>query len=316
MPEKLHVLFGGGQVGQTLARILLERGKRVRIVKRSAVGVPHDVDLLQGDASDLNFCVQAARGASTVYHCMNPPYYARVWAELLPRYMENLIAAARCNGGRLVVLDNVYMLGRPHGKPLDEETPPRPCSRKGEIRARVAERMWEAHRRGDIRATAGRASDFYGPGGTLTHLGDQFWRPVVAGKRGRVVVNPSAVHTYHYIPDVAAGLAMLGMADDDAYGRPWMLPCAPAETMRALVARFSRHLGREIRLTTMPRSILKIAALAVPFLREIDEMLYQWEEPFVINDARFRAHFKQTPEDVDRAAADTVAWAKVHYAVG
>jgi len=210
MPEELHVMFGAGQVGQPLARILMGRGKRVRIVKRSAGGVPQGADLLLGDASDLNFCVQAARGASTVYDCMNPSYYAHVWAELLPRYMENLIAAAGRNGARLVALDNVYMLGRPEGKPLDENTPPRPCSRKGEIRARVAERMWEAHRRGDVRATAGRASDFYGPGGTLTHLGDQFWRPVIEGKRGRVVVDPDAVHTYHYIPDVAAGLATLG----------------------------------------------------------------------------------------------------------
>jgi nucleoside-diphosphate-sugar epimerase len=212
-----------------------------------------------------------------------------------------------------LVLDNVYMLGRPQGKALDEDTPPRPCSRKGEIRARVAERMWAAHRRGDVRATSGRASDFYGPGGTLTHLGDQFWRPVIAGKRGRVLVNPDAIHTYHYIPDVAAGLAALGTAGDDAYGRAWMLPCAPAETMRAPVARFSRELGREIELMTIPRTILKVLALVVPFLREIDEMLYQWDEPFQIDDRRFRARFGQGPEDVKRAAADTVAWAKVHY---
>ncbi len=313
MAEELHVLFGGGQVGQPLARILLERGKRVRIVKRSAGGLPEGVELVRGDATDLNCCVEASRGASTVYHCMNPPYYARVWAELLPRYMENLIAAAGRSGARLVVLDNVYMLGRPQGKPLDEDTPPRPCSRKGEIRTRVAERMWEAHRRGDVRATSGRASDFYGPGGTLTHLGDQFWRPAIAGKRGRVLVNPDAIHTYHYIPDVAAGLAALGTAGDDAYGRPWMLPCAPAETMRALVARLSRELGRKIDLMTVPRTVLKILALVVPFLREIDEMLYQWEEPFVIDDRRFRAQFGLGPEDVKRAAVDTVAWAKVHY---
>jgi hypothetical protein len=244
---------------------------------------------------------------------MNPPYYARVWAELLPRYMENLIAAAGQNGARLVVLDNVYMLGRPQGQPLDEDTPPQPCSRKGEIRARVAERLWEAHRRGDVRATSGRASDFYGLGGTLTHMGDQFWRPVIAGRHGRVLVDPDAIHTYHYIPDVAAGLATLGTASDDAYGRPWMLPCVPAETMRALVARFSHELGREIRLMTVPRMVLKTLALVVPFLREIDEMWYQWEEPFVINDRRFRERFGQGPQDVQRAAADTVAWAKLHY---
>jgi hypothetical protein len=89
---------------------------------------------------------------------MNPPYDARVWAETLPRYMANLIAAAA--GARLVVLDNVYMLGRPGGRPLDEETPMRPCSRKGDIRARVADRLFDAHRRGQILATSGRASDF------------------------------------------------------------------------------------------------------------------------------------------------------------
>src|SRR6266567_2399604 len=95
MAEELHVLFGGGQVGQPLARMLLERGKRVRIVKRSAGGLPEGVELVRGDATDLNCCVEASRGASTVYHCMNPPYYARVWAQLLPRYMENLIAGCR-----------------------------------------------------------------------------------------------------------------------------------------------------------------------------------------------------------------------------
>jgi hypothetical protein len=84
--------------------------------------------------------------------------------------------------------------------------------------------------------------------------------------------------------------------------------------MRALAARFSRHLGREIRLARMPRILLKVAARVVPFLREIDEMMYQWEGPFVINDARFRARFKQQPENVEQAAADTVAWAKIHYA--
>ena len=92
-----------------------------------------------------------------------------------------------------------------------------------------------------------------------------------------------------------------------------MLPCAPAETMRAVVVRFSRELGRKIELMTVPRTVLKVLALVVPFLREIDEMLYQWEEPFVIDDRRFRARFGQGPEDVKRAAADTVAWAKVHY---
>jgi len=316
MTDDLHVVFGAGQVGRPLAQMLLDAGKRVRIAKRSPGGVPPGVEVIEGNAADAAFCAQAAAGAGTVYHCLNPPYDARVWAEVLPRYMNNLIAAARDAGARLVVLDNVYLLGRPGGRPLDEDTPPNPCSKKGETRARTAELLFEAHRRGDLLATTARASDYYGPGGTLTHLGDQFWRPALAGKVARVLVNPDAIHTYHYIPDVAAGLATLGCASDAVYGRPWMLPCAPAGTMRELVARMSRKLGREIKLGGVPKWLVKGIGAFIPLVWNVGEMLYQWDEPFVISDRRFREKFGQEPVDVDAAAAATVAWAERHYARG
>ena len=313
MPDELHVIFGGGQVGQPLARILSDRGLRVRIVKRSA-GAPEGIELMRGDATDANFCREAARGASTVYHCMNPPYSARIWAEVVPKYATNLIAAAGNSGARLVVLESLYMLGRTGGRPMNEDTPMNPCSRKGEIRAREAESLFEAHRRGEVRVAVGRASDYYGPGATLSHVGDEFWKPVIAGGRGRVVVNPDAIHTYHYVPDVAAGLATLGTAGDEAYGKPWILPCSPAESIRALAVRFSRYLGRDIQLMRMPGWAMSALALVVPMLREIKEMAYQWDEPFVTDDRRFRAAFGVEPVDMDRAAADTVEWAKRHYA--
>ncbi len=72
MTDELHVILGGGHVGQPLVRILGKRGLRVRMVKRSA-GAPGGIELMQGDATDPNFCREAARGAATVYHCMNPP---------------------------------------------------------------------------------------------------------------------------------------------------------------------------------------------------------------------------------------------------
>ncbi len=313
MNTELHVIFGAGQVGQPLARLLLNAGKRVRIAKRSPAGVPPGLEVIRGDAADSAFCTQTAQGAATVYHCMNPPYDRRLWAELVPRWMDNLIAAAGRAGARLVVLDNVYMLGRPGGRPLDEDSPLNPCSRKGEIRARAAERLFAAHQRGDVLATSGRASDYYGPGGTLTFLGDQFWRPALAGRTVRMPVAPDAIHTYHYIPDVAAGLMTLGCAEGDVYGRAWMLPCAPAETVRELAARFSRKLGQEIKLGGLPRWLVKAVGIFVPLVREIDEMLYQWDEPFVINDRRFRERFRQEPTDVEEAAEATVAWAKQHY---
>ena len=313
MNAELHVLFGAGQVGYPLADRLLIVGKRVRIAKRSMGHVPEGCEVVLGDAADRAFCQEAARGATTVYHCMNPPYDARIWADKVPRYMDNLIVAAAHANARLVVLDNLYMLGKPKGRLFDEDTPMNPCSRKGEIRARAAERLFDAHRRGDIVATSGRASDFYGPGGTLTGLGDYFWPRALARKTAYSPHPLDAIHTYHYIPDVAAGLAALGCAETDVYGHPWMLPCAPAGTLRDLVARLARKLGREINAAQVPRWIVKTMGIVMPLMRELDEMLYQWEEPFVVDDHRFRERFRVVSTSVDEAAEHTVEWARQHY---
>lgn len=311
--SELHTVFGAGQVGFPLAERLVAAGKRVRVARRSSGAVPAGCETVLGDASNSAFCVTAARGAAAVYHCMNPPYDHRVWAQLLPRYMDNLITAAAEADARLVVLDNVYMLGRPNGRQLNEDTPMNPCSRKGEIRARVAERLFEAHRGGNVIATAGRASDFYGPGGTQTGLGDFFWPRVLSYKTAYSPFALDAVHTYHYIPDVASGLALLGCADSSVYGRPWMLPCVPAETLRQLIARLQTKLGFSIKVAQIPRWLVKAAGLVTPLMRELDEMAYQWDEPFVIDDRRFRERFHAVPENIDLAAAATVAWARQHY---
>ena len=310
---ELHVVFGAGQVGHPLAERLLASGRRVRIAKRSKGDIPSGCEVTLGDAADPAFCAAAAGGAAAVYHCMNPPYSARVWAELLPRYMDNLIAASARAGARLVVLDNVYMLGRPNGRPLDEESPINPSSRKGEIRARAAEKLSDAYRRGDVLATTGRASDFYGPRGTQTGLGDFFWPRVLNGKTAYLPFRLDAVHTYHYIPDVASGLATLGCADASAYGTSWMLPCAQAETLRALAGRVAGHLDRPVKMAQLPSWVIKAAAMAVPLMREVAEMAYQWEEPFVIDDSRFRARFHVGPTPAEQAAAATAAWGLQHY---
>lgn len=311
----LHVIFGAGQVGRPLAERLLAGGSRVRVVRRSDGGVPNGADVARGDTMDPGFCREAAGGATTVYHCMNPPYSAKVRARVIPALMNNLIGAAGAAGARLVVLSNLYALGRPNGRPLHEETILEPCSRKGEIQARAARRLLEAYALGEARGLLAQASDFYGPGATQTHLGDEFWPGVLAGGKGRLVVNPDTTHTYHYIPDVVAGLAALGTTPDaDVEGQPWMLPCAHAEPTRALIDRFAAHIDRPIELSVLSPRAMRLMGVVVPIMRELAEMSYQWEEPFVVDDRRFRARFPDLrPTDRDEAAAATVAWARAHY---
>jgi len=311
--EGLHVVFGAGQIGPLLAERLRAQRKAVRVVRKSAGAVPVEgVEVVRGDAMDTAFCIKATGGAEVVYHCMNTPYFAKVWQETLPRLQANLVAAAGRAGARLVVLDNLYALGRTGGRPMTEETPPNPCSKKGAIRAQLHEGLMQAARRGEVLVAVGRASDFYGPGaGQGSHLGERFFRQVFAGKAGQVIVNPDTPHTYHFTRDVAAGLAKLGL--DAAADGLWMLPCAPAVTTRALVAQFGTALGRPIKLKRIPPLMLSALGLFVPLMRELKEMAYQWEEPFMVDDRRFRARFGDLATPLDAGARETVAWAQATF---
>ncbi len=309
-----HVVFGAGQIGPLLAARLRSQGLTVRVVRKSAGRVAVDgVELARGDAMDPAFCAEATRGAEVVYHCMNAPYFAKVWRETLPRLQANLIAATRGAGARLVVLDNLYALGRTGGRPMNEETPPNPCSAKGAIRADLHQELMAAAQRGDLRVAVGRASDFFGPGGVQAHLGERFFKQALAGKSAQVLVNPDVPHTYHYTQDVAAGLSALGL-DSEANGA-WMLPCAPAGTTRELVARFSAALGRPIHLQRMPPWLMATAGWVAPLVRELREMAYQWEEPFVVDDRKFRARFGDRSTPLDVAARETAVWAQAALAM-
>jgi len=313
----VDVVFGAGQIGFPLAQALVARGRAVRLVTRSGTDprLAH-VTPLRADATDSTAVVEAARGAAVLYHCMNPPYSARVWAEILPRLQANLVEAAGRAGARLVVLDNLYPLGRTNGHPMSEATPYQPTSHKGDVRARVSLACEEAHRAGRARVVIGRASDFYGPRGVATYFGPMFWRRALVGKSVPMLFSCDVPHAYHYVEDVAEGLADLGSAPDDAYGRWWMLPVHAAERTSVLVDRFAMSLGRPIRLSHVPPALIAATSLLVPFVREIREMGYQWEEPFLCDDSKFRARFGRVPVPRSEAARKTVVWAEGEYGDG
>jgi nucleoside-diphosphate-sugar epimerase len=315
--QPVHVIVGGGQVGQTLAARLRASGRRVRLVHRSAASARalSGLERRSADVGDLASLRAATTGASVIYHCANPPYSAADWAAHLPRWTEHLVNVASETGARLVVLDNVYAFGDRHGAPLDERADYAPCSRKGEVRAHVARQLDEAQARGDARIVVGRASDFWGPEGVATYFGDHFWPAVLRGKAAVLPVNPRTPHTYHYIPDVAAGLAALGTGPEAVTGQWWILPCQPAESTLEMVDRLARAAGAPMRARALPGWLLHVIGRFNPLMAELAEMAYQWDRPFVLQDAKFRRAFPDLRlTDCDDAARATVAWARRQYA--
>jgi nucleoside-diphosphate-sugar epimerase len=311
MTTPLHVVLGAGQIGPRVASLLHARGLRVRLVRRGAfTGVPPGIETVRADVGDPAAATAAMAGAAVVYGCVNPPYHE--WATELPRLTTAILAGAAAAGARLVALDNLYMYGDTHA--MNEDTPVAPTTRKGELRARAAAQLLDAHRAGTVPVAIGRASDFFGPGAINAHFGDRFYRRIFAGKPGECLGDPDSLHSYSYVGDVAAGLVTLGL-DPRGDGQAWMLPTPPAESTRAVANRLGAALGRDVRVTRLPGWALTALGVFSKPMRELGEMTYQWLQPFVIDDRRFRATFGATATGWDDAIAATAAWARETYGV-
>ncbi len=305
--SEIHVVFGTGAIGLALLDELVAAGLPARAVNRSGrAEVPDGVEIVAGDASDPEFAVRAAADAAVVYQCLNPPYNR--WAELFPPLQDAAVHAARTNGARYVSFENTYMYGDTQGAPMTETTALGAHTRKGRVRLAMAEQLRNLGSRGDLEITTARASDYFGPRGTLqSPLGDLVIGAALNDKPCRVMGNPDQPHSYTYIPDAARTLAALGTRRDVA-GEVFHVPNAPAQSTREIIGMISEQLGRRLKVSIAPRSVLRLIGLFNPVVRELDEMAYEFTQPFVVDSAKAETRLGVAPTPLNEAIADTIAW--------
>ena len=302
--KELHVVFGAGPVGLATVDELVKRGRSVRLVNRSGKAeAPAGVEVVRGDATDPAFTREASAGASVVYNALNPPYHR--WPELFPPLQAGVIEGAAAAGAKLVAMENLYMYGPTGGRPMTEDLPYAAETRKGTVRARMSEELFAAHGRGNVRATAGRASDFFGPGVVDSAAGETIFGRAVAGKGAQVAGDPDLPHTYTYMPDIGKGLVILGEREE-ALGRAWHLPSPETVTTRRFIEMVFEEVGGTAKLQRAPRALLRILGLFNPAMREMVEMLYEFEEPFVVDHSAFARVFGDHATPLREAIRETV----------
>src|SRR5580693_9038648 len=276
--DQLHIVFGTGQVGSALAAHLAGLGIPVRAVSRHRPPALAGVDWRAADVSEPEAAADAAKGASVVYQCLNAPYTQ--WPERFPPLQRGVLAAAERNGALLVVLENLYGYGPTAGRPLTEDLPLAATTVKGRTRAAMTGELLAAAEAGRVRVAIGRASDFFGPGVTQgSVLGERVFGNALAGKRADFIGDPDLPHTYSYVPDIAAGLATLGI-DARAAGQVWHLPGPATGTTRALLDLVGREVGHPVAVRSVPKLALRALAVVNPMLRGLAEMDYQFNQPF------------------------------------
>ncbi|HEX7760381.1 MAG TPA: NAD-dependent epimerase/dehydratase family protein [Caulobacteraceae bacterium] len=289
--SNLTVVLGFGAVGRAATLALLARGDSVCVAqRRRPADLPAQAAFRPCDMMDAASVRQAIEGASQVVMAVGFAYDAKLWRDVWPRAMTNLVEACAQTGARVVFLDNLYMLG-PQNAPRREDMPLTDAGAKPAILSQVT-RIWQAAAAaGRIRLAALRATDFYGPGVPVSHLGSSGFGALAQGKPAFLLAPPDTPHDFAYVPDIARAIVTLLDAPDDAYNQVWNMPCAPTLTPRQILRLGADALGIKLKLFAIPLPLLPLLGLAVPFLREVADVGFTWDRPYVVDGTKFTRRF-------------------------
>ncbi|HEV2360813.1 MAG TPA: NAD-dependent epimerase/dehydratase family protein [Acidimicrobiales bacterium] len=303
----LHLIVGAGPVGTATAKELVKLGHDVRIVTRSgSQPALEGVEGVKADAADREAMSTAAAGAAAIYNCANPKYHR--WPIDWPPIAGSLLDTAAETGAVLVTMSNLYGYG-PVDHPMRETDPLAATSVKGRVRAQMWEQAIAAHEAGRAIVTEARASDFFGPGLVATsHLGQFVFAKVAAGKAVRVVGDPAMPHSWTYMPDVGRTLAILG-TDERAWGKAWHVPTAAPASVSSVVESLAALAGIDApKVGAFPRWALRAIGTLSAQVREVDEVLYQFERPFELDSRAFTSKFGLEASPFPAALAATLKW--------
>jgi nucleoside-diphosphate-sugar epimerase len=138
-------------------------------------------------------------------------------------------------------------------------------------------------------------------------MGASVFEAVLAGSAVRVIANPDLAHTYSYIDDIGRSLVTLG-EDSRALGHVWHLPNPERLSTRRFIQRIACHAGKPLRVQRTPSLVLRGIGLFNPTVRELVEMLFEFEEPFVVDDSKYVRTFGPGATQLDEAIQPTLEW--------
>jgi nucleoside-diphosphate-sugar epimerase len=287
----MHTILGaGGSVSNEVAKLLAARKLPFRTVSRHAGTGDGAVETRVADLAKHEQTVEAVAGSDLVFLLAGLKYDHKLWAELWPRIIDNTVDACKQAKAKLIFFDNVYMYGKVNG-PMTEETPYHPTSKKGVVRAQIATRLERAWKEGELTAMIARAADFYGPGAKNGITNVLIFEPLSKGKKPMCLVNDALPHSYTYVPDAAQALVTLAETPA-AWNQTWHLPTtSPSLTGREFVVAAAEPMGKDPKYRVLSRTMVKLAGLFDPTIREVHEMLYQNDSPYVFDSSKYARAF-------------------------
>ncbi len=290
------ILGSGGAIGIELAKELTHYTKDIRLVSRNPKKVNPNDQLFPADITNKDTLDKSIEGSEVVYVLVGFPYTVTEWRKYWPSTVRNIIESCKKHGAKVVFFDNVYMYDPNHLDGMDENTPLQPCSKKGAIRKEVADMITKEIETGTLTALIARSADFYGPAiDRNSVLNETATKNLAKGGRATWFCSLEKKHSYTFTPDATKATALLGNTPD-AYQQVWHLPTAPNPmTGEEWVDAIAKELNVKPKAMAVPAWLVKTMGLFMPIMRELGEMLYQYDRDYVFNSTKFEKRFNFTP---------------------
>jgi nucleoside-diphosphate-sugar epimerase len=306
----MKTILGTGQLGQTLLDLLLadNPGQALTLVNRSGrvpFRIPAHVQVRAADVTDAASLRSISRTSDVLFSCTDVPYPQ--WEAFYPAAAHALTDALRHSDAKLVFADNLYSYGNTKGGQMHENTPPQAHTRKGRIRRRVVDELWHSAPEVKARIAVVKAADFIGARIHKGIFGTDFLKNLYAGKPVYLFGRIDAPHTFTYINDFARAMINVSKAAD-AFGEIWHVPNAPAESTRNWLKRFETASGQPARLMVPPKAVVRALGLFNPLVREMIELAYQFEYPYLVSHRKYESRFGNHATGADTIVAETIRW--------
>lgn len=308
----MKTILGTGQLGLTIMGILLQNNpdEAILLVNRQGkidVPIPQNVQVVAADVTNKNDMLRIAQKSEVIFSCTDVLY--PLWADFYPATANALAYALDKTNVSLVFADNLYAYGNVLGAEMMETMPHCAKTKKGKIRAAVINTLLHSGKEFSEGVAFVKAADFIGPRIHKGVFGTDFLRRIYGNKTVFLAGKLDAPHTFTYIKDFAKAMIQVGTATD-TFGQIWHVPNAPPLTLREWISLFEAETGKKIKVVTLPKSLVWLVGFFSPLVKELYEMAYQFEYPYLVNHNKYVARFGNPATDALSIVKETTQWFK------
>ena len=306
----MKTILGTGQLGLAVLEALLEKNPKeaILLVNRSGrtkTSIPENVHVIAADVTNATEMEAIASKSEVIFSCTDVPY--ELWDDFYSGTSHALAFALSKTNAKLVFADNLYSYGNVRGEEMHEQLPHSARTKKGKIRAAVIHTLLHADQEFTSRVASVKAADFIGPRIHKGIFGTDFLDRLHEGRSVMLFGNIGLPHTFTHINDFAT--AMINVATNtDTFGQIWHAPNASALSVDKWVHLFEVIAAKKIKKTVLPKLAIRLAGIFNSFVRELYEMAYQFEYPFLVNHDKYVQRFGNHAAYPSDIVKDTLKW--------